>query len=187
MHRHLTRNTAILCSFFAIYAVGCSKHNDAPQPVASSTASAAASAGLPDAGGSSSMSEPVPGEGLGGHFAREAKNRPGLKPNADDIFAALGRAGVGVPKQTQSMGSTYKAAYCTGGYSADSLIALTVCEYANEADAKAGRDYSISLFPKMTNRTVVAHKTNTLTIVDQKSTDASKAEAKKANDAFNAT
>jgi hypothetical protein len=184
MHRPLSRNTAILCGFFVIYVVGCSKHSDTPAPAASASAAASTST---DAGAStSSTNGPIPGEGLGGHFGREAKNRPGLKPNANDIFAALATAGVSLQKQSQSLGSTYKAAYCTGGYSADSLIAVTVCEYANEADANAGRDFSISLFPQMTNRTVVAHKTNTLTIVDQKSTDASKAELKKAVDAFNA-
>ncbi len=133
------------------------------------------------------MSQPVPGEGLGGRFAREAKNRPGLKPSSDDVFAALETAGVSLPAKKQSMGATYKAAYCAGGYSADSLVAITVCEYTNEAEANAGRDYSISLFPQMTNRTVVAHKTNTLQVIIQKPGAPSEAEKKKAVDAFNAT
>ena len=133
------------------------------------------------------MSQPVPGEGLAGLISREAKNRPGIKPSSDDVFAALDTAGVGLPQKKQSMGSTYKAAYCAGGYSADSLVAVTVCEYANEAEANAGRDYSISLFPQMTNRTVVAHKTNILQVITQKPGAAADAEKKKAVDAFNAT
>jgi hypothetical protein len=184
MHRHLTRNTAIFCSFFAIFAVGCSKKNDAPAPAASASA-AASSAAVVD-GGTSSMSDPVPGEGLGGRFAREAKSRPGLKPSSDDIFAALETAGVSLPKKTQSMGSTYKAAYCAGGYSADTLVAITICEYANEAEATAGRDFSLSLFPNMASRTVVAHKTNTMQLIIQKPGAPADAEKKKAVDTFNA-
>lgn len=84
------------------------------------------------------------------------------------------------------MGSTYKAAYCTGGMSGDGLVAITACEYANEADANAGRDYAISLFPKMTSRTVIAHKTNTLQLIIQKPGSAADGENKKAIDAFNA-
>jgi hypothetical protein len=127
----------------------------------------------------------MPGETLFGKLGRELKSRPNLHPNAEDIFAALAKAGV-VASPTQSLGATYKADYCTGAITSDGLMSAMVCEYGNEADAITGRDYSKSIFPKLDTRTVTAHKTNTLTIIDQKSTDASKAEAKKAVDAFNA-
>ena len=128
----------------------------------------------------------MPGETLAGKFGRELKSRPNLHPNAEDIFAALAKAGVVVAAPSQSLGATYKADYCTGAITSDGLMSAMVCEYGNEADAITGRDYSKSIFPNLATRTVTAHKTNTLTIIDQKSTDASKAEAKKAVDAFNA-
>ncbi len=122
-----------------------------------------------------------------GAIVREGQNRPTAKPNADDVFAAMVKAGVAVGERKQSLGSTYKAAYCTGGYTTDGALALSVCEYASEAEATAGRDFAATLFPNLTTRSVRAHKTNTLTVIEQKTDADAKAAEKKAFDAFNAT
>jgi hypothetical protein len=118
---------------------------------------------------------------------REAANRPGVKPTADDVYAALSSAGVAMGERKQSLGATYHAAYCNGGYTQDGALAVNVCEYANDADATAGRDYALTMFPNLATRTVYAHKANTVTVIEQKTDPAAKATAKKIVTAFNGT
>jgi len=174
--------------FLSLFGSGCSKKSDAP--ASASSAVAASTSAAPTSAASGSGAAPLssgllqPGETLAGRFNREAQSRPKTHPNADDIFAAFAKSGLPVPALQQSLGATYKAAYCTSGYTPDKLISLMICEYETEADANAGRDLSMSLFPKLSSRTVFAHKTNTLTIIDQQTTAAAKALDKKASDIF---
>jgi hypothetical protein len=141
---------------------GCSKKHDELTPGTGPTASQPAPAVSAPPGPSD-----VPGETLYGRLQREAQNRPSIKPNADDVFAALDKAGVGVPQRKQSLGSTYHAAYCTGGYTSNMALAVNVCEYANVAAAQAGADYAKTVLPNMTNRFVSTNKSTILMIVDQ--------------------
>ena len=128
-----------------------------------------------------------PGETLMGLIGREAASRPNVKPDADDVFAAIDKAGVTMGDRKQSVGATYKAAYCTGGYTKDGALAVSVCEYATAADATAGHDYAKTMFPNLNTREVWTHKTNTLTVIQQQTDDAAKATQKKIVDAFNGT
>jgi hypothetical protein len=109
----------------------------------------------------------VPGETLYGRLQREAQSRPSIKPSADDIFAAFDKAGSPVPQRKQSLGSTYHAAYCTGGYTSNMALAVNVCEYADDVAAEAGADYAKTVFPNMKNRFVSTNKSTILIIVDQ--------------------
>jgi hypothetical protein len=122
---------------------------------------------------------PSPGDSLFSRLGHEAANRPKIKPNADDVYAALEKAGSGVPTRKQSLATTYHAAYCTGGYTADASLAVDVCEYADETSAKAAYDYSKSLFPGMTTRTVASNKATVLVVIEQKSDAATVASRKK--------
>jgi hypothetical protein len=155
-------------------ALACSKTDVAP-PVTTSEAPAP-----------QSTSPLRPGETLMGELTREASNRPNGKP-ADDVFAALTKAGVVMDARKQSMGATYKAAYCTGGYTSDGALAVNVCEYTTEADATAGRAYAKTMFPNLKTREVWAHKTTTLTIIQQRTDEGARVVEKRALDAFNAT
>jgi hypothetical protein len=136
------------------------------------------------AGASSIEAPPIALDGLVARLAREAANRPKVKPTADDVFVALEGAGATFPRKQQSLGDTYKAAYCLGGYTADNALAVSVCEYGDEAAATAGRDFSKQVFPRMTTREVSAHKADTLTIVQIKPDDATTALKKKLGAAF---
>jgi hypothetical protein len=110
-----------------------------------------------------------------------------VKPNADDVFAAVAKASVAMGDRKQSVGATYKAAYCTGGYTTDGAISVSVCEYATEADAIAGRAFAKTMFPNLDTREIWAHKTNTVTVILQRIDDAARAEEKKVVEAFNGT
>jgi hypothetical protein len=129
-------------------------------------------------------SQPQPGDTLPGILVREAANRPKIKPNADDVYAALEKAGVTVPKRQQALGSTYHASYCSDGYTADGLVAVQVCEYTDETAGKAGYEYSKAAFPNMSSRTVWGHKATTLTVIVQKAGPAADALEKKLSAAY---
>jgi hypothetical protein len=163
--------------------VACSRKDD---PTASTVSSASVTSASATA--APVASSPLrPGETLTGLLGREASSRPKVKPDADEVFAAIGKAGVAMGDRKQSVGATYKAAYCTGGYVTDGAISVSVCEYATEADATAGRAYAKTMFPNLDTREVWVHKTNILTIIQQRTDDAARAEQKKVVDAFNGT
>jgi hypothetical protein len=121
-----------------------------------------------------------PGETLVGHLAREAENRPKIAPNADDVLARLEALGAAVPVRKPNLAATHKAAYCTGGYTSDEALAFTVCEYADESSARAGRDFDSTLFPQMKNRRIVSRKSTTLAVVRLKEDPATAALERKA-------
>jgi len=125
-----------------------------------------------------------PGETLMGRLSKEGRERPGVAPTAEDVFAAFDRLGASVPQREQTLGATYKAAYCVGGYTADRTLAINVCEYGNEGAATAGRDLSRSLFPDLPSRDVWRRKATTLSIIEQKRDDATIALQKKLVSAF---
>jgi hypothetical protein len=135
----------------------------------------------------SSLEAPsIPLEGLVGRLGREAANRPKVKPTADDVFTALEKAGAPVPHKQQSLGDTYKASYCIGGYTVDGALALNVCEYGDAAAASAGRDFAKTVFPRMTTRDVWSHKADTLSIIQIKPDDATTTLEKKLVATFSA-
>jgi hypothetical protein len=188
-------STACLAGLVAVTlaVTGCTKGNaqeaaalEAATTASGASAAAAAAPAAPKAIPSVDPNAPSPGDSLFSRLGHEAASRPKIKPNADDVYAALDKAGVGVPTRKQSLGSTYHATYCTGGYNADASLAVDVCEYADEAAGKAGYDYSKTLFPGMTSRTVVANKATVLVVIDQKSDAATVALRKKVVSAYQA-
>ena len=97
------------------------------------------------------------------HLADEKSNRPGQKPTADDVFAALQAAGVAVRDRKQVVGATVKARYCESA-KADGL-ALSVCEYGSPAEAQAGVKFVLETFAALQrDRVTTVHGATTLAI-----------------------
>jgi hypothetical protein len=138
----------------------------APTRATASTAPAERSASKPD-------------DTLFGLLGVEAMNRPKIEPNADDVYRAFERAGYAVGDRKQSLGRTYQASYCTGGYTKDGSLAIDLCEYPDDAAAIGGLARAKTLFPGMTSRTVVGRKATLLTIINQRGDAAADARAKR--------
>src|ERR1019366_1982841 len=152
-----------------------------------SSAAATGSAPSSEAPASSFEAPAVPLDGLIGRLAREARYLPKVQPTAEEVLATLEKAGESVPTRQQSLGDTYKASYCLGGYTLDGAFALSACEYADAAAATAGRDLSKTILSHVTVRDVWSHKAGTLAIVQLKDDDATTALKKKLVAAFLAT
>jgi hypothetical protein len=152
---------------FTSGSAGCSR-NGAPADRAPEPPSAAVEA-LAPAPATPGASVPAPGlDTLTGRLLAEARNRPGVRPTADEVLAALGKLGATVPNKQQSLGDTYKARYCLGGYTPDGAFALSACEYPDAEAADAGRDLSRQILARVTARDVWSHKASTLAIVQLK-------------------
>jgi hypothetical protein len=126
-----------------------------PPPGAEADASSTASA---TAAASSAPASPAPtpavpsglgavGTTLAGRLAQEARSRPPIHPNADEILAAFAKAGGAVTAKNQGLGSTYKAKFCEGGTTEDGLVTISICEYADADSAKAGLQALQDIFP----------------------------------------
>jgi hypothetical protein len=123
-------------------------------------------------------------DGLVGRLAREARGRPSVSPTADEVLAAIEKLGETIPTKQQSLGETYAASYCLGGYTVDGAFAISACEYPDAAKAEAGRTLAKTILAKVTTRDVWAHKADTLSIVQLKADDATTATKKKLVAAF---
>jgi len=82
---------------------------------------------------------------LGGQMSFELQHRPSIGPTAEQVFAALDKAGIKLTGVTQYLGSTMKAAYCAGGRSATGVV-VAVCEYQTADAAKAGLEWMKTRF-----------------------------------------
>lgn len=85
---------------------------------------------------------------LVGRLAHEAEHRPAPTsggPRAEDVLAALDRAGVHLDERKQYVAATARASYCVGGQTPDGL-SIAVCEYESPAAAAAGRAHVTARF-----------------------------------------
>jgi hypothetical protein len=82
---------------------------------------------------------------LVGRLSYEAAHRPAATPRAEDVLAALERAGVRLDDHKQYVAATARAAYCVGGQTSDGL-SVAVCEYESPAAATAGRAHITARF-----------------------------------------
>jgi hypothetical protein len=187
---------ALIASILSASSLGCDEKSPSASPSASATtalpgASATAAAsdapvasaapGMP-AASTEALATPI--DVLFGRLAREAHDRPVVSPTSDEVLDALGRLGAVIPKREQSLGDTYKANYCLGGYTEDGAFTLSACEYADAAAATAGRELSKKILAKMPTRDVWNHKSDTLAIVQLKADEATTARKKKLVAAF---
>jgi len=93
-----------------------------------------------------------------GTMATELKNRPNVHPSVDDGFAAFAKVGVSIPAPKQSLGTTYKASYCSHGLTDAKDMSVLLCEYPDETHAMAGLVESKKLFPGLAARQTWSHK-----------------------------
>jgi hypothetical protein len=101
---------------------------------------------------------------LGDRLAREAGARPTGTPRAEEVLAALARAGLTVEGQQQVLASTVGAAYCTSAGTARGA-AIAVCEYPGEQAAKEGMEYSHRVFDRLIpGRRLLVNRKTMLTV-----------------------
>jgi hypothetical protein len=106
-------------------------------------------------------------------------------PKAEAVFTAFGATGVALNQPVQHMAATYDARFCVGTKTTDGGLAISVCEYANEADATKGRALSQKILEAVKNRKVWRDKTTTLAIIEILPNPANDAAEKTLVDAFN--
>jgi hypothetical protein len=102
-----------------------------------------------------------------GTMETELKNRPGIHPSVDDGFAAFAKAGVPISAPKQSLGTTYKASYCSHGLTDTKDLSVLLCEYPDEAQATAGLAESKKLFVGLKARQTWSHKSLVMATIFQ--------------------
>jgi hypothetical protein len=108
---------------------------------------------------------PAPyGLALADRLTREAAQRPSDTPKAEDVLAAVAKSGVPLAEEAQHLASPVGASFCVGARSPQN-VAMSACEYADDAAATAGRDMSRKAFANVLHRDVVLNKKTTLTIL----------------------
>jgi hypothetical protein len=73
--------------------------------------------------------------------------------------------------------------FCLGAQ-AEQGVSMSVCEYANEAAARAGRDASSAAFKSIANREIFVNRSTTLSVLQSPRTSGSEALVKRAVEAF---
>lgn len=113
----------------------------------------------------------------------EKADRPTDTVKAEDVFAALQKAGIPLNDVKQGVGSVYGAKYCASAKSGE--MAFGVCEYATPELAAKGREDSLKALQVVPNREIKINKKTTLTVRQPPTkTPETEALAKKGFDAF---
>lgn len=185
--RHLT--LALTLSLAGAAAAGCKKASSAnARPAAAATeqpAHVAAVATL-DRLAETDDSAAATMRTLAGRLQYEAEHRPAGTAKAEDVFAALTKAGLPLTDgPRQYVGAVTGAEYCVGGQTADGL-GVAVCEYASAAKAAAGKAAVEQRFAALNPvRDIVVRGATTLTLTARP--DAALAAGKRAATAAFAT
>ncbi len=114
-------------------------------------------------------------------FQNEAANRPAFTIKAEDALDAFRKAGVELDSVRQHLGRPYGARYCVGAKSG-AAIALSVCEYIDEAAANVGAELSRKVV--LANREIRINQATSLTVREIEKTPDADALAKKLFDSF---
>ncbi len=97
-------------------------------------------------------------------LAHEASRRPEQAVRPEQLREALQGRGVALARGRQVLAAPVGAAYCEAAVS-DQGLGLSLCEFADEAAAEAGRERSHELFDTLVpGRTLVAHGGSLLTL-----------------------
>jgi hypothetical protein len=150
----------------AMLLVGCGRHTDNSATATAFDAGQSTGATAPGASGSAAVPPPsdAVANAISGRLAREAASRPTGTPKAEDVLAAIVAAGVPLTDEAQHVASTIGARFCIGAKSPEGL-AMSACEYEDEAKAAAGRALSAKTFAAIEHRDIVVNKKTTLTIL----------------------
>lgn len=136
---------------FGAALVACAQESPKPQPAPPAPAPTAHTATVAHIDKLAATADTVSADSmksLVGRLAYEAEHRPPPSPHtprAEDVLAALDRAGVRLADQKQYVAATARAAYCVGGQTSDGL-SVAVCEYDSPTAAAAGRDHVTARF-----------------------------------------
>jgi len=98
---------------------------------------------------------------FGAMFQNEARNRPSRTIKAEDALDAFREDGVELAEVRQHLGRPYGARYCVGAKSG-TAIALSVCEYVDQAAAHAGAESSRKIV--LANREIRINQATSLTV-----------------------
>lgn len=130
----------------------------------------------------------LPNMSIPERFSVEAAARPaGIKPNVEDVWAALEKAGLTVVEKKQHLGQVFGARYCVGGKAmsgAAKLLDISVCEFASEELAKMSRDHSTEALKIIPNRTLYANKQTLLIVREEQKAPENDDALAKAVDAY---
>lgn len=102
---------------------------------------------------------------------------------ADVVIAKLTEAGVSLPAAKQELAVVQRARYCVGGTTRKGL-ALSVCEYPSEEDARVGREHSLTSFKAIPHREILVRGNTTLTLRGSAAPPLESDEGKRAAEAY---
>lgn len=149
-------------------ACGKDKPRPQPEPVPASApheVAAAAAAATLERAAEDAPSAAASMQTIAGRLQYEATHRPADAIKAEDVLAALDRAGVPVTSgPRQFLGKVVGAEFCMGGQTADGL-GVSICEYASPAAAVAGKASVEKRFAQLNAvRDIVVRGATTLTL-----------------------
>lgn len=174
------RSTFVLMMFGLGLVPACSK--PAPSTEVADSAPPIVASAIPSSESSARPTQPI--FSLGDKLQVEQRDRPVGTPKAEDVYAAFEKAGFALTEKQQHVASVFGAKFCLGAKT-DNDMAFSVCEYADEAAAKAGRETSLKALAVVPNRDILVNKKTTLTVRQPAAkTPASEASAKKAAQVF---
>jgi len=101
---------------------------------------------------------------LAERLSAEAQGRPATSLSAERVTEALSRAGLALGPLTQVLGRTIGARYCASTATPAGL-GVAVCEFADDAEAARGLDYSHRTFDRLVpGRTLLRNRGTVLTL-----------------------
>ncbi|MGQ0503942.1 MAG: hypothetical protein ACT4TC_01330 [Myxococcaceae bacterium] len=164
---------SVLCS---LALPGCLKMSE-PQPAAQSKEVPAVAAVVGPT--------PVPTSALSltERMARESASRPTGTPTAEAILELIKKDGFTLKTLGQHLASPVGAIYCVGA-TLEEDVSLSICEYADEAAAKKGRELSASAFSAIKGREVFLNKKTTLALLQSPPGERASATARKLSKDF---
>ncbi len=140
-------SASLLLAFFL---AAC--HKDAPPPKAEAPAATAPTSAGIGAGG-----------GIVAELQREASDRPKDTPSADRVLKTFADAGVAMQSTKQVLATALRAHYCEVA-STTAGLGMSICEFDDADQAKAGRVRSETEFKAFGKRTMVVNAKTLLSL-----------------------
>ena len=159
-----TRRWIFACALLVACGQGRARSNDkahvaqppAPPPAPLATEPTASTAAVPAA--------PPDRTPLGQRLAREASDHPAAVADVDARLEAFASAGLRLSRTRQVLANPLRADYCKSALS-EAGLALSVCSFASEADARDGLRRSRASFDALIpGRSLVVNRSTLLTI-----------------------
>jgi hypothetical protein len=92
----------------------------------------------------------------------EAKSRPAGTPAVEAVLEAFNKAGFPAKPPQQVLGAMVHAKYCASSSTLEEGIGIALCEYADDAAAEEGKDFSLKSFAMIPDRELFRNKKTTL-------------------------